>query len=140
MMCSNTLSGDSSSCQLDLLFLGATQFFMKATRLVLRRCCLWLALIFSLVLFVLVLTSPTQNFECHLFQVQSDFFFFVSFSRIFSVMLNSFALVICSLKCFLTFSTHSTEFVLSSFSRMFLQNSRNFFSLWATWTVLLSTF
>ena len=49
MMCSNTLSGFSSR-QLDLSFLGAAQFFLKAIRLVLSRCCLWLVQMLSSIL------------------------------------------------------------------------------------------
>ena len=83
MMCSNTLWDDSSSRQLDLSFLGAAQFLLKATRLVLSRCCLWLVQILSSIPFLLALTSSTGNFEYHLFQVLSNFSFLSFFSMVF---------------------------------------------------------
>ena len=67
----------------------------------------------SSVPFFLVLSSSTRNFEYHLFQMQFNFPFSLFFSRVSSMVLNFFTLVICFLKCPLTFSTHPWHFKCS---------------------------
>ena len=74
MKCSFMLSEDSFSRQLDLSFLGTAQFFLKVTRLVLSCCCLSRVQMLSLIPFLLGFNLH-QNFEYHLFQVQSNLSF-----------------------------------------------------------------
>ena len=93
MMCSNTLSDNSSSRQLDLSMLGAVQFILKATRTVLMSL---LSLIRSNAVFIALLAGFNffhQKFRIPYIPGGVQFFLcLVSFSRVSSVMLNSFTL------------------------------------------------
>ena len=57
------------------------------------------------------------------------FLFLISFSRVSSVMLNSFTLVILSLNCLFTLSIHGISGVLSSFSHYVSPKFNKFFHL-----------
>ena len=106
----------------------------------------WLSLICSSVFFNFFLAGFHlfhQNFCVPSIPSAVQFFFFlVSFSRVFSLILNSFKLAILSLNCLLTLSIHSNSWVLSSCSYISSQNLTNLSisGIWSTCSVPPSTF
>ena len=129
MMYSNTLLNNSCCHQSDLSFLGAAQFFLKTTRLVLLR----INLFKCSLQFPSCWLLPPEILNT-IYSRCSPIFPFLSFFFKSFYCLNSFTSIILSINCSLTLFIHGISGALSSFFHMSPQNLINF-SISGIWPI-----
>ena len=143
MMYSNTLSDNSSSGELNFSFLGAAQFFLNATWLVLGRYCLWLVQWSLQSDFWWFKPLPSETLSTIYSRYSPIFpflyFFFRAFFCNFEFLYFSSDLIS---NCSLTLSIYDISGVLPSFSNMSPKNWTNFSisGIWPTCSIPPSTF